>query len=201
YRDVSGDPSARVDGALKAAAGKSYEQLRTAHVAEHRRLFRRVSLRVGTPSKAAATSGRPTDERLKAFDGASDPDLAALVFQFGRYLLIASSRPGTQPANLQGIWNNNMNPMWDSKYTTNINLDMNYWPAEVANLGENAQPLFQLIREVADQGAGVARENYGARGWVLHQNTDLWRVAAPMDGPSWGAFTTAGAWLCTHLWE
>ena len=201
YKDVSADPVARVDGALKAAAGKSFDELRAAHVTEHRRLFRRVSLRLGTPSGKTASSALPTDERLRSFDGSNDPDLAALVFQFGRYLLIASSRPGTQPANLQGIWNNNMNPMWDSKYTTNINLEMNYWPAEVANLSETAQPLFRLIREVADQGSAVARESYGARGWVLHQNTDLWRVAAPMDGPSWGAFTTAGAWLCTHIWE
>lgn len=197
YRDVGADPAARVDQVLKAAAGKSFDQLRAAHVAEHQRLFRRASLRLGT----TANSGLPTDERLKAFDGSNDPDLAALVFQFGRYLLIASSRPGTQPANLQGIWNKDMNPMWDSKYTTNINLEMNYWPAEVASLAETAEPLFRLIREVSDQGAGVAREHYGARGWVLHQNTDLWRVAAPMDGPDWGAFTTAGAWLCTHLWE
>jgi alpha-L-fucosidase 2 len=197
-RDVSADPAARVGGALKAAFGKSFDELRAAHVAEHRRLFRRASLRLGRTERSAL----PTDERLKAFDGTNDPDLAALVFQFGRYLRIASSRPGTQPANLQGIWNNNMNPNWDSKYTTNINLEMNYWPAEVANLSETAQPLFRLIEEVSrDQGAAVARDHYGARGWVLHQNTDLWRVAAPMDGPSWGAFTTAGAWLCTHLWE
>jgi len=197
YRDVSADPAKRVDDALRAAAGKSFDELRAAHVAEHQRLFRRVSIRL----RKTASSNLPTDERLKAFDGANDPDLAALVFQFGRYLLISSSRPGTQPANLQGIWNTDMNPMWDSKYTTNINLQMNYWPAEVGNLSETAQPLFRLIREVSDQGAGVAREHYGARGWVLHQNTDIWRVAAPMDGPSWGAFTTAGAWLCTHLWE
>ena len=197
-RDVSADPAARVDAALRAAAGKSFDELRSAHVAEHRRLFRRASLRLGRTDRSAL----PTDERLKAFDGTNDPELAALVFQFGRYLLIASSRPGTQPANLQGIWNRSMNPMWDSKYTTNVNLEMNYWPAEVANLGETASPLFALIREVsAGHGASVAREHYGARGWVLHQNTDLWRVAAPMDGPSWGAFTTAGAWLCTHLWE
>ena len=138
---------------------------------------------------------------MKKFDGTNDPALAALLFQFGRYLLISSSLPGTQPANLQGIWNKDMNPMWDSKYTTNINTEMNYWPAEVANLAECAEPLFRMIRELTDQGADVAREHYGARGWVLHQNTDLWRVAAPMDGPSWGAFTTGGAWLATHLWE
>ncbi|RLE00092.1 MAG: glycoside hydrolase family 95 protein, partial [Candidatus Aminicenantes bacterium] len=108
---------------------------------------------------------------------------------------------GTQPANLQGIWNEDMNPAWDSKYTTNINTEMNYWPAEVGNLSECAEPLFQMIEELADQGRDVAREHYGARGWVFHQNTDIWRVAAPMDGPDWGTFTTGGAWLCTHLWE
>ena len=197
YKDVSADPGARVDAVMKLAAGRSFETMRSAHVAEHRRLFRRVSMRL----PRAADSALPTDERLKRFDGANDPDLAALVFQFGRYLLISSSRPGSQPANLQGIWNKDMNPMWDSKYTTNINTEMNYWPAEVANLGETAQPLFRMIEELTDQGADVAREHYGARGWVFHQNTDLWRVAAPMDGPSWGGFTTGGAWLCTHLWE
>jgi alpha-L-fucosidase 2 len=197
YKDVSGDPAARVDAVMKALAGKSFGQIRTAHVNEHQRLFRRVAVRLGSTPNA----GLPTDERLKAFDGTNDPDLAALVFQFGRYLLISSSRPGTQPANLQGIWNKDQNPMWDSKYTTNINTEMNYWPAEVANLSECAQPLFGMIKELTDQGAAVARENYGAGGWVFHQNTDIWRVAAPMDGPSWGGFTTGGAWLSTHLWE
>ena len=111
------------------------------------------------------------------------------------------SRPGGQPANLQGIWNDQMKPPWDSKWTVNINTEMNYWPAEVTNLSECHEPLFDLIDDVAETGRKTAREHYGARGWVLHQNTDLWRVAAPMDGPDWGAFTTAGAWLCTHLWE
>jgi len=115
--------------------------------------------------------------------------------------LISSSRPGTQPANLQGIWNDEMNPSWDSKYTTNINTEMNYWPAEVGNLSECTEPLFRMIKELTEQGREVAREHYGAGGWVFHQNTDLWRVAAPMDGPDWGTFTTGGAWLCTHLWE
>ncbi len=197
YKDVSGDARARVEKTMAAAAGKTYDVLRAAHTAEHRRLFRRVS--VALP--ATANSLLPTDERLKGYDGTNDPALGALVFQFGRYLLISSSRPGTQPANLQGIWNKDMNPMWDSKYTTNINTEMNYWPAEVGNLAECAEPLFRMIRELTDQGAQVARENYGARGWVFHQNTDLWRVAAPMDGPSWGTFTTGGAWLATHIWE
>ncbi len=197
YKDVSGDPAARVEAALRAAAARPFDALRADHVREHRRLFRRVSLALGTSEGASL----PTDERLARFDGTNDPQLAALVFQFGRYLLISSSRPGTQPANLQGIWNKDQNPMWDSKYTTNINTEMNYWPAEVANLAECAEPLFRMIRELTDQGKDVAREHYGARGWVFHQNTDLWRVAAPMDGPNWGGFTTGGAWLATHLWE
>ncbi len=197
YEDVSGDPVTRVAAALDGAAGKSFDTLLEAHVREHRRLFRRVEIKL--PSGPA--SALPTAERIKAFDGTNDPALAGLVLQFGRYLLISSSRPGTQPANLQGIWNDKMNPPWDSKYTTNINTEMNYWPAEVGNLAECAEPLFRMVRELTDQGSDVAREHYGARGWVFHQNTDIWRVAAPMDGPSWGAFTTGGAWLATHLWE
>lgn len=197
YKDVSADPNARVEAAIKAAAAKPFDSLKSAHVKEHQRLFRRVDLNL----PATANSQLPTDERLKSFDGSNDPALAALLFQFGRYLLISSSRPGTQPANLQGIWNKDMNPMWDSKYTTNINTQMNYWPAEVGNLSECAEPLFTMIRELSDQGSEVAREHYGAHGWVHHQNTDLWRVAAPMDGPSWGTFTTGGGWLATHLWE
>ncbi|HUU36992.1 MAG TPA: glycoside hydrolase N-terminal domain-containing protein, partial [Candidatus Desulfaltia sp.] len=197
YRDVSGDPQDRVDAVLEAIGKKSYEDIKSSHIQEHRRLFRRASLKLS----AGPTSPLPTDERLAAFDGANDPALAALCFQFGRYLLISSSRPGTQPANLQGIWNESMNPSWDSKYTTNINTEMNYWPAEVGNLSECAEPLFRMIKELTDQGREVAREHYGAGGWVFHQNTDLWRVAAPMDGPDWGAFTAGGAWLCTHLWE
>ena len=197
YKDVGADPDARVETVLRAAAAKSYADLKAAHITEHRRLFRRVRLDLG----ASPDSALPTDERLRKFDGANDPALAALLFQFGRYVLISSSRPGTQPANLQGIWNRDMNPMWDSKYTTNINTEMNYWPAEVANLAECAEPLFRMIGELTDQGSAVAREHYGARGWVLHQNTDIWRVAAPMDGPNWGGFATGGAWLATHLWE
>lgn len=197
YKDVSGDPAARVAAALKAAAGKSFDTFREAHVREHRRLFRRVEVKLPRTPNA----NLPTAERIKTFDGTNDPALAGLVFQFGRYLLISSSRPGTQPANLQGIWNDKMNPSWDSKYTTNINTEMNYWPAEVGNLGECAEPLVRMVRELTDQGSELAREHYGAGGWVFHQNSDLWRVAAPMDGPSWGTFTTGGAWLATHLWE
>jgi len=187
----------KAQDAIEAARKKNYQKIKDDHIAAHRQLFRRVSLDLG----ATENSFQPTDQRIKSFDGRNDPALAALAFQFGRYLLISSSRPGSQPANLQGIWNESMNPPWDSKYTTNINLEMNYWPAEVTNLSECAWPLFQMIKELTDQGTEVAREHYGCRGWVFHQNTDLWRVAAPMDGPDWGAFTTGGAWLCTHLWE
>lgn len=197
YKETGSDPGARVAETIMAAAAKSYQDLRSDHVREHRRLFRRASLKLS----ATTDSPLPTAERLERFDGTNDPSLAALVFQFGRYLLISSSRPGTQPANLQGIWNEDMNPAWDSKYTANINTEMNYWPAEVGNLAECAEPLFRMIEELTDQGSRVAREHYGARGWVFHQNTDIWRVAAPMDGPSWGAFTTGGAWLAIHLWE
>ena len=197
FMDVSADPHARVAAVMTRVAGRPLDAVRRDHIAAHQTLFRRVGLTLdSTPD-----SYLPTDERLKKFDGTNDPSLAGLLFQFGRYLLISSSRPGTQPANLQGIWNDDMNPPWDSKYTTNINTEMNYWPAEVANLSELTEPLFTMIEDLTVQGADVAREHYGARGWVEHQNTDIWRVAAPMDGPSWGAFTTGGAWLVTHLWE
>ena len=197
FRDVSGDPHARVTAVMTKVAGRAFDSIRGDHVAAHQALFRRAAIAF----EPTPDSYLPTDQRLKKFNGTNDPSLAALLFQFGRYLLISSSRPGTQPANLQGIWNDDMNPPWDSKYTTNINTQMNYWPAEVANLSELSEPLFTMIRDLTVQGADVAREHYGARGWVEHQNTDLWRVAAPMDGPSWGAFTTGGAWLVTHLWE
>ncbi len=197
FTDVSADPDARVDAVMMAVAQRSLEAIRRDHLAAHRALFQRVAIAL----EPTPDSYLPTDERLKKYTGANDPSLAGLLFQFGRYLLISSSRPGTQPANLQGIWNDDMNPPWDSKYTTNINTQMNYWPAEVANLGELTEPLFRMVSDLTVQGADVADAHYGARGWVHHQNTDIWRVAAPMDGPSWGAFTTGGAWLVTHLWE
>ncbi len=197
FSDVSANPDARVDAVMAAVSRRPLEAIKRDHVAAHRTMFRRVAIAL----EQTPDSYLPTDERLKKYTGANDPSLAGLLFQFGRYLLISSSRPGTQPANLQGIWNDDMNPPWDSKYTTNINTQMNYWPAEVANLGELTEPLFRMIRELTVQGAEVAGAHYGARGWVHHQNTDLWRVAAPMDGPSWGTFTTGGAWLVTHIWE
>jgi len=197
YKTVGADEHQRVEDALRKLRGKSFDSLKQAAVREHKGYFDRSILRL----PATENSALPTTSRKEKIQSEPDPSLGALVYNFGRYVLIASSRPGTQPANLQGIWNDDMNPMWDSKYTTNINTEMNYWPAESANLGDLTAPLFQLIREVSDQGAQVAKEHYGAGGWVFHQNTDLWRVAAPMDGPSWGTFTVGGAWLCTHLWE
>jgi alpha-L-fucosidase 2 len=188
YRDVSGNPVARVERDMAAVVDKPYDRIRVEHVTEHRRLFRRVALDLGS----SAAARLPTDERVARFRIGADPQLAALYYQFGRYLLISSSRPGTEPANLQGIWNEDPNPSWDSKYTVNINLPMNYWPADVGNLPETFEPLLKLVQEVAEAGRPVARKHWGARGWVLHQNTDLWRATAPMDGPSWGAWPVGG---------
>ena len=198
YNDVSGDCTARVRDYLANIEGKDYERMKREHIDDHQSLFNRVSLKLPT----GKNSYEPTNERMELIQDEPDPALAALCYQFGRYIMIGSSRPGTQPANLQGIWNTYQNPSWDSKYTTNINTEMNYWIVDAGNLSECASPLFGLIREVSDQGTEVAKEHYGVdKGWVFHQNTDLWRVAAPMDGSNWGAFTTGGAWLCTHIWE
>jgi alpha-L-fucosidase 2 len=197
YDDVSGDPAALNAATLAAAGGKTYEQLRAAHTAEHQRLFRRVALDLGrTPA-----ADLPTDERVRRFAEGNDPALAALFFQYGRYLLISSSRPGTQPANLQGIWNDSLTPPWGSKYTININTEMNYWPAEITNLAELTAPLFQMIEELSRTGAKMAKHHYNAGGWVTHHNTDLWRATGPIDGARWGLWPTGGAWLCYHLWE
>ncbi|WP_210420288.1 glycoside hydrolase family 95 protein [Aquisphaera giovannonii] len=197
YNDVSGDPAAKNREALAAAAGKPFEALRSAHIADHQALFRRVSIDLGTSDSARLT----TDLRLKSVAKAADPALAALFFQYGRYLMIASSRPGSQPANLQGIWNESLRPPWDSKWTVNINTEMNYWPVEVANLSECAGPLFDMIADLSQTGRSVAKEQYGARGWVLHHNTDIWRGAAPINASDHGIWVTGGAWLCHHLWD
>lgn len=197
YNDVSANAHQRVDNYLKKIEGKSYQNIWTQAIANYLIYFSRVSLRLPNTKN----SFLPTPERVQKIQTEADPSMAALSYQFGRYLMIGSSRPGTEPANLQGIWNNDMNPSWDSKYTTNINTEMNYWPVESGNLSECAEPLFRMIKELTDQGSQVAQEHYGARGWVFHQNTDLYRVAAPMDGPTWGTFTVGGAWLCSHLWE
>jgi alpha-L-fucosidase 2 len=197
YKDVSADQHQRVNNYLKGIEGKSYNTIFESAITDHKKYFDRVALNLPNTTN----SFLPTTERVKKIQTEPDPSMAALSYQFGRYLMIGSSRPGTEPANLQGIWNDNMNPMWDSKYTTNINTEMNYWPVESGNLSECAEPLIRMIRELTDQGSQVAKEHYGARGWVFHQNTDIWRVAAPMDGPTWGTFTVGGAWLCTHIWE
>jgi alpha-L-fucosidase 2 len=197
FDNVSGNPAALNAAVIKVAAAKSYDTLRAAHVAEHQRLFRRVSLDLGT-SEAAQL---PTDQRVKNFANGKDPALASLYFQYGRYLLISSSRPGTQPANLQGIWNDSLTPPWDSKYTININTQMNYWPAEAANLTECIEPLFKMIDDLTITGARTAQSQYGAGGWMVHHNTDLWRATAPIDGAFWGMWPTGGAWLCMHLWD
>ncbi len=197
YKDVSANEHERVDSYLKKIEKKSYKEVIETAVADYRKLFKRTALHLDTTE----ISYLPTNERLEKSQTSPDPSLAALCYQFARYVLIASSRSGTQPANLQGIWNQDMNPAWDSKYTTNINLQMNYWPVESSNLSECAETLTKMLNELTDQGTQVAKEHYGCKGWVFHQNTDLWRVAAPMDGPTWGTFTTAGAWLCMQLWE
>jgi alpha-L-fucosidase 2 len=195
YHDVSADPVARNDSTIAAVRGKTYAQLRGAHVADHQALFGRVSLDLG-----AGRPQLPTDVRVTRFADGGDPELAALFFQYGRYLLIASSRPGGQPANLQGIWNESNSPPWQSKWTVNINTEMNYWLAEGANLPELTEPLFSLIRDVSHTGVLTARTWYDAPGWVLHHNTDIWRGTAPIDGPQYGIWPTGGAWLTQHLW-
>ena len=190
------DPEAACAEVLRAA--RPYGELLARHLADHRALFRRVRLDLGSTEGDAL----PTDERLAAVrDGASDPGLAATYFQYGRYLLIASSRPGTQPANLQGLWNDDASPAWGSKYTININTEMNYWPAEVTNLAECHEPLFDLIEELREPGRRTARAHYGARGFVAHHNTDLWRATTPVDGARWGLWPMGAAWLSTHLFE
>jgi alpha-L-fucosidase 2 len=197
FDDVSGDPEGIVKQVLGAAAGRSIDALRTAHLADYQALFRRVTIDLGTSDAAKL----PTDVRIQRFAEGNDPQLAALYYQFGRYLLISSSRPGGQPAGLQGVWNESKNPPWGGKYTININTEMNYWPAESGNLAECVEPLIGMVNELAQTGARTARNMYGARGWVAHHNTDLWRATAPIDGPNWGMWPSGGAWLCLHLWD
>lgn len=195
FDDVSADP-AQITRKQLAAAG-DLEALRRRHVADYGELFRRVSLDLGGGDAAFV----PTDERVRDSSWRKDPSLAALYFQYGRYLLISSSRPGTQPANLQGIWNERPRPPWESKWTININAQMNYWLADVAALGECIEPLLRMTRELAISGAVVAREMYGARGWVAHHNTDVWRAAGPIDGAQWGLWPLGGVWLLQNLWD
>ena len=197
YNDVSGDPERITTRQITKASVKEFTTMRTAHMKEHQRLFRRVQLDLGSSEQAIL----PTDQRPSNFLEGNDPHLAALYFQYGRYLLISCSRPGTQPANLQGLWNEFMTPPWECKYTININTEMNYWPAEITNLAECHEPLLRMVTELVEQGSRTAKIQYGAGGWVCHHNADLWRATAPIDGPLWGFWPTGGAWLCTHLWN
>lgn len=196
YADISADPAQRCGRILKGVREMSYDQLKQRHLADYQALFRRVDIDLGYTEAAK----KDTDERIRRFKDGDDPHLAALYFQFGRYLLIASSRPGSQPANLQGVWNESLTPPWGSKYTVNINTEMNYWPAELTNLSECHEPLFDLLEDVSKTGALTAKNFYGADGWVLHHNTDLWRGTAPINHSNHGIWPTGGAWLCQHLW-
>lgn len=197
FEDTSGDPVAITKQTVAAASSKSYDQLVEAHLADYQSLFHRVRFELG---KTEAIE-QPTNVRIERFATVDDPQLVALYYQFGRYLLISCSRPGSQPATLQGIWNASTNPPWQSKYTININTEMNYWPAESGNLAECVEPLIAMVEDLSVTGGRTAKEMYGARGWVTHHNTDLWRATAPIDGPNWGMWPTGGAWLCLHLWD
>ena len=197
YHDISGDENKRAADYLHKAYAKSYAQILSAHVASYQKYFDRVKLDLGGTDAA----NLPTDERLKNFKSGNDPSFVTLYFQFGRYLLISSSQPGGQAANLQGIWNDKINPPWDSKYTININAQMNYWPAEKTNLAELHEPFLQLAKDLSVTGQQTARDMYGARGWVAHHNTDIWRISGAIDGATWGAFNASGGWIAQHLWE
>jgi len=198
YRDISGDPAQRCADILAASGDRSLEELRQRHIEDYQTLYKRVDIDLGVSTAAAMTLD--TDKRLAAYRDGGDPHLAALLFQYGRYLLIASSRPGSQPANLQGLWNEQLDPPWDSKYTVNINTEMNYWPAELTNLSECHEPLYKMIEDVAETGTQTARTFYNCDGWVLHHNTDLWRGTAPINHADHGIWVSGGAWLCQHLW-
>ena len=197
YHDVSGDASSKVSELLSATQGKSFKTLLSKHEAAYHEQYDRVHLTLD----AGKNSDLPTDKRLAAFAGSDDMAMVALMYNYGRYLLISSSQPGGQPANLQGVWNKEVMAPWDSKYTININAEMNYWPAEVAGLYESEEPLFSMIKDLSETGAVTAREMYGCRGWLAHHNTDIWRIAGPVDGSDWGMFPNGGAWLTTHIWE
>ncbi|MEO6720316.1 MAG: glycoside hydrolase family 95 protein [Ferruginibacter sp.] len=197
YKDITGNENERATTYLNKAITKPFANILKAHVAAYQKYFNRVKLDLGTTDAASL----PTDERLKNFSSANDPQFANIYFQFGRYLLISSSQPGGQPANLQGIWNNKLRPPWDSKYTININAEMNYWPAEKTNLSELHEPFLQMVKDVAVTGQQTAKDMYGARGWMAHHNTDIWRATGAVDGAFWGAWINGGGWPIQHLWE
>ncbi len=197
YNDVSGDESKRADSRLKRPSSQQYKKLLKRHIVAYQEYFFRTKLDLGVTDAIQL----PTDERLKKFNLWYDPQFVALYFQYGRYLLISSSQPGGQPANLQGIWNNKMNPPWDSKYTININAEMNYWPAEKTGLPELHEPFLKMVEELSVTGKETARKMYNARGWMAHHNTDIWRATGAVDGAFWGAWTLGGGWTSQHLWE
>ena len=203
YKDITGNEEAQSRQRLHEAMDKGYEQLKQQHEDLYHQYYDRVRIDLGKDLYA----GMPTSKRIEQFaatekNGKPDNHLVATYFQFGRYLLISSSQPDNiNPANLQGIWNEKMFPSWDSKYTTNINLEMNYWPSEVCNLTEMNGPLFRLIREISETGRQTAHDMYGAEGWVLHHNTDQWRITGPVDHASTGLWSTGSGWICRHLWE
>lgn len=196
FKDLSGDAKEEAQSILDKAKGKAYESLLSEHVEKYQSYFDRSSLDLGKQ-----VTELPTDKRLEQFGESKDASLVALYYQFGRYLLISSSQPGTQPANLQGVWNYQLKPSWDSKYTVNINTEMNYWPAEVTNLSELHQPLFAMLKDLSVTGQESAQQMYGARGWNMHHNTDRWRMTGPIDGAFYGMWPMGGAWLTQHLWQ
>ncbi len=198
YKTIDKNPSLIASELLKTAFGKKYQSSRKKHIEIYGRQFHRFKLDLG---KQGNSENMTTTQRIASFADSQDPEMVTLLSQFGRYLLISSSQPGGQPANLQGIWNNSLYPAWDSKYTLNINAEMNYWPAEVTNLTETHQPLFQMIEDLSNTGKQTARTMYNADGWVVHHNTDLWRITGPVDFAAAGMWPTGGAWLCQHLWE
>ena len=197
YNDISGNADERANVYLQNALKKNYNQVLEDHIADFQKYFNRVNLDLGVTDSVK----NPTDIRLERFAKGNDPQLVALYFQFGRYLLISSSRPGGQPANLQGIWNDQLTPPWDSKYTVNINTEMNYWPSEITNLTEMNESLIQMVHELSQTGRQTAKDMYDARGWVLHHNTDIWRINGPVDGAFWGMWPMGGAWLSQHLFD
>ena len=197
YHDVSGNADKRCQDMMKKALKKSYAKLLADHVDKYCEQFDRVALDIPMTKASEAE----TDIRVKNFNNSDDLNLIALLYQYGRYLLISSSQPGGQAANLQGVWNGGMYAPWDSKYTININAEMNYWPAEVTNLSECHEPFFSLVSDLATTGAEAAKVLYGAKGWVAHHNTDLWRIAGPVDGAHYGMWPNGGAWAAQHLWQ
>jgi len=197
YHDISGNENERAGRFLSLAARKTYPEILKGHIIAYQKYFSRVKLNLGK----STGDDIPTDERLKRFNASNDPQFAALYFQYGRYLLIAASQPGGQAANLQGIWNNKLYPPWDSKYTININAEMNYWPAEKTNLSELHEPFLQMVKDMAVTGQKTAKDMYGSKGWMAHHNTDIWRATGAVDGAFWGSWINGGGWTIQHLWE